>query len=156
FESDECGALNLWLNAAPRAVPVCSLISAAVNVDDFALRAPKGMSDGELLQTGKYRFRFCATPQLPHGWDAGLLFEETQQTLFCSDFMLQSANVPAITCVDLFESVQTALSQLQKGPLANYFPYTHRTGAILNKLADLQPRTLAIMHGSSYSGDGAA
>ena len=78
FESDECGALNLWLEAAPHAEPVCSLVSAMVNVHDFANRPPKGMLDGEAFNTGKYRFRFCATAQLPHGWDAGLLFEETQ------------------------------------------------------------------------------
>src|SRR5262245_1077783 len=68
FESDECGALNLWLEAAPHAQPVCSVVGAAVNVNDFAGRPPKGMADGEVLSTGRFRFRFCSTAQVPHGW----------------------------------------------------------------------------------------
>jgi hypothetical protein len=32
-------------------------------------------------------------------------------------------------------------------------PYTQNTGAILKGLAGLKPRTLAVMHGSSFSGD---
>lgn len=156
FESDECGAMNLWLDAAPHAQPVCGIVSAGVNMSDFANRPAKGLADGELLDTGRYRFRFCATPQLPHGWDAGLLFEETQRTLLCSDLFHQEGDVAAITSSDLSEAARTAIRRMQASPLANYIPYTHRTGAILDKLAALNPRTLAIMHGSSYSGDGAA
>jgi hypothetical protein len=32
-------------------------------------------------------------------------------------------------------------------------PYTHNTGRILEGLAQLQPKTLAVMHGSSFSGN---
>lgn len=154
FESDECGALNHWLEAAPHAEPVCSFISAMVNVNDFAIRPPKGMMDGEVLETGKYRFRFCSTAQLPHGWDAGLMFEETRRTLFCSDLFHHGGNVEAMTDADISDRVRNAMGQIQAGPLANYMPYTQRTDGILKKLADLKPMTLAIMHGSSFAGDG--
>jgi flavorubredoxin len=155
FESDECGALNLWLDAAPHAEPVCGVVSAMVNVNDFAVRPPRGMADDEILDTGKYRFRFCSTAQLPHGWDAGLLFEETQRTLFCSDLFHHEGDVEPLTEADLSDRVRTAMSRMQAGPLANYMPYTPQTDGILNKLADLSPQTLAIMHGSSFAGDGA-
>lgn len=155
FESDECGALNLWLDAAPHAVPVCGFVSATVNVNDFANRPPRGMADDELLDTGKYRFRFRSTAQLPHGWDAGVLFEEAQRTLFCSDLFHHTGDVEPITDADLSDRVRAALTQMQAGPLANYVPYTPRTDGILQGLADLNPKTLAVMHGSSYSGDGA-
>lgn len=154
FESDECGALNQWLDVAPNAQPVCSMVSAMVNVNDFAVRPPKGMMDGELLQTGTRQFRFCSTAQLPHGWDAGLLFEETERTLFCSDLFHQEGDVEALTENDLSERVRSAMSGMQASPLADYIPYTPQTDGILKKLADLKPRTLAIMHGSSYAGDG--
>jgi flavorubredoxin len=154
FESDECGALNQWLEAAPEAQPLCSQVSAMINIGDFANRAPKGMGDGELLETGKYRFRFCSTAQFPHGWDAGLLFEETNQTLFCSDLFHHMGNVEAITEDDLSERVQTAMHGMQASPLADYIPYTPQTDGIIQKLADLEPKTLAIMHGSSFSGEG--
>lgn len=45
----------------------------------------RALEDSELLHTGKYRFRFLQTPHVPHCWEASLLFEETQGTLFCSD-----------------------------------------------------------------------
>jgi flavorubredoxin len=155
FESDECGALNLWLDAAPHATPVCGVVSAMVNVNDFANRPPRGMGDDEVLDTGKYRFRFCSTAQLPHGWDAGVLFEETQRTLFCSDLFHHDGDVEPITEADLSDRVRVTLTQMEAGPLANYIPYTPRTDGILAKLADLNPKTLAIMHGSSFAGDGA-
>ena len=146
--------MNQWLEAAPSAEPVCGLVSATVNVADFANRPPKGMADGELLETGKYRFRFCSTAQLPHGWDAGLLFEETQRTLFCSDLFHHDGDVEPLTEIDLTDRVRAAMSRMQAGPLANYIPYTHRTDQVLGNLAELKPKTLAIMHGSSFSGDG--
>lgn len=154
FESDECGALNLWLESAPHAEPVCSLVSAMVNVNDFANRPAKGMMDGEILDTGQHRFRFCSTAQLPHGWDAGLLFEENQKTLFCSDLFHQEGNVEALTHANLEERVRIAMQNMQASPLANYIPYNARTDAILQQLATLQPQTLAIMHGSSFHGNG--
>lgn len=154
FESDECGALNLWLESAPHAEPVCSFVAAMVNVNDFADRPPRAMADGEVLETGQYRLRFCSTAQLPHGWDAGVLFEETQQTLLCSDLFHHQGDVEPLTEVDLTGRVRAALAQMQAGPLANYLPYTPQTDGILHKLADLRPKTLATMHGSSFAGDG--
>ncbi|MDX1387995.1 MAG: hypothetical protein R3344_02340 [Acidobacteriota bacterium] len=38
FESDECGALNQWLEVAPSAQPVCSDLGAMVSVNDFSAR----------------------------------------------------------------------------------------------------------------------
>ena len=154
FESDECGALNQWLDAAPQAEPVCGMVSAMVNVNDFATRPARGLKDGEVIETGKYRFRYCSTAQFPHGWDAGLLFEETRRTLFCSDLFHQQGDVEPLTETDLLGRVHAAMSGMQAGPLADYVPYTQRTDGILKKLADLGPRTLAIMHGSSFAGDG--
>ena len=81
FEADECGSLNEWLQTAPAAQPVCSMVGALVSINDFALRPALGMTDGEVLSTGGYRFRFLQTPHVPHCWEAGLLFEETKCTL---------------------------------------------------------------------------
>ena len=85
FESDECGALNEWLGAAPQADVICSQVGALVCVEDFIGRPARALADGEAFSTGRYRFRCCQTPHLPHGWDAGVLFEETQKTLLCSE-----------------------------------------------------------------------
>ena len=50
--------------------------------------------------------------------------------------------------------VRQAMRQMQKGPLADYIPYTRQTAGVLKSLADLKPETLAVMHGSSYIGKG--
>ncbi len=152
FESDECGALNGWLQLAPQAQPVCTLVGKLVSVDDFALRPARGMTPEDVLRTGKYRYRFVRSPHIPHGWDAGVLFEETRKTLFCSDLFHHFGDVEPITTSDLIEPTRQAMRQLQEGPLAGYMPYTRQTDGVLRSLALLKPETLAVMHGSSYRG----
>ncbi|MEW6155812.1 MAG: MBL fold metallo-hydrolase [Verrucomicrobiota bacterium] len=152
FESDECGALNEWLQLAPEAQPVCTLVGKLVSVDDFSLRPARGMTPDDVLATGKYRYRFYRSPHIPHGWDAGVLFEETRKTLFCSDLFHHFGNVAPVTSSDLIEPTRRAMQQLQQGPLAGYMPYMRQTEGVLRSLAELKPETLAVMHGSSYIG----
>jgi flavorubredoxin len=152
FESDECGALNDWLTLAPNAQPVCTFLGKLVSVDDFAIRPAFGMTDDDVLTTGKYRFRFHRSPHIPHGWDAGVLFEETRKTLFCSDLFHHFGNVDPMTTSDLIGPTTAAMEIMQQGPLAGYLPYTRQTQSVLHRLADLKPETLAVMHGSSYEG----
>ncbi len=154
FEADECGSLNEWLQIAPAAQPVCSVVGALVSVNDFATRPARGMADGEVLNTGKYRFRFLQTPHVPHSWEAGLLFEETNGTLFSSDMFHHTGDVEPLTESDVIGRVRQALIDYQASPLANYLPYTKHTDGILQRLAELRPRTIAAQHGSSYAGDG--
>lgn len=152
FESDECGALNEWLQLAPQAEPVCSFVGKLVSVDDFSIRPARGMTVDDVLTTGKYRYRFYSAPHIPHGWDAGLLFEETRRTLFCSDLFHHFGNVAPVTSADLIGPTQIAMQQMQQGPLVGYLPYTRQTDGVLRALASLKPETLAVMHGSSYIG----
>jgi flavorubredoxin len=154
FEADECGSLNEWLQTAPAAQPVCSMIGALVSVNDFAIRPARGMTDGEVFSTGKHRFRFVQTPHVPHCWEAGLLFEETNGTLLTSDLFHQVGDVEPLTESDVIGRARKTLVDYQAGPMANYMPYTKHTDRILQGLADLKPRTIAPMHGSSYAGDG--
>jgi len=156
FESDECGSLNEWLGHAPQAEAVSGLVGAQVNLNDFAIRPPRALGRDELLETGRYRFRFIATPHVPHGWDAGVLFEETGRTLFCSDLFHQWGQPEPLTESSVMERAREALLRIQAGPLAGYVPYTHHTGRILESLAQLNPQTLAVQHGSSFRGDCAA
>ena len=153
FESDECGALNEWLGVAPKANVICGQVSALVCVNDFIGRDARALADGESFSTGKLRFRYCKTPHLPHGWDSGVLFEETQKTLLCSDLFHQSGDVEPITSGDVVGRSSKAMKGYQAGILAEYVPYTPLTAQNLKKLDDLKPKTLAIMHGSSFTGD---
>lgn len=153
FEPDECGSLNEWLQLAPSAEAFCSVVGARVNMTDFSVRKVRGMQHDEIVRTGKYRFRFLSTPHLPHGWDAGLLFEESSGTLFSSDVLHQNGNVIALTDSDVVGGARENLLMTQSGPFKNYIPYTSNTESQLSMLADLKPKTLAIMHGSSFNGD---
>lgn len=153
FEVDECGALNEWLQVAPNAKAVCSEAGAIVNMADFAIRPAHAMAGNDVLNTGKYSYRFIRTPHLPHGWDAGVLFEETNRTLLCSDLFHQNGNTVDITDKDILGSHKHSMLEYQQGPLMEYTPYTHHTAKLLYSLADLKPKTLATMHGSSFHGD---
>ena len=153
FEVDECGALNDWLLAAPNAKGVCSEAGVILNMPDFAIRPVHAMKDNTLLKTGKYSYRFIRTPHLPHGWDAGIMFEETNRTLLCSDLFHQNGDVVNLTDKDILGAYKNAILEYEKGPLMGYTPYTSNTSKLLNTLAELKPKTLAIMHGSSFNGD---
>lgn len=155
FEADECGALNEWLQLAPNAEPVCSLVGAMVIVNDFAARPAKGLTDGDGFSTGKYRFRFVQTPHLPHCWEAGVLFEETNRTLFSSDLFHQNGDVEPLTERSVIERARKTFTDYNASPLAGYQPYTRQTESNLQKLIALEPATIAAMHGSTFFGDGA-
>lgn len=157
FEVDECGALNEWLAVAPNATPVCGEVGAMVNIADFSNRPPRALKPNEILETGRHRFRFVPTPHLPHGWDAGVLFEETDRVLLCSDLMHQLGDVEPVTSGDVVGRYRQAFATYQQSSvLMDYVPYTANTTRQLANLAALRPHTLAAMHGSTFVGDGAA
>jgi flavorubredoxin len=155
FEADECGALNYWLQeAAARAA--CSVNGAQVSIDDFAFGKVRPLADGETLSVGRHRLRFLATPHLPHGWDAGHLYDETAGVLFCSDLLHQAGDVAATSTESRVAAMRAMLEASRGTPLDWYIPWTPQTRARLERLADLQPRVCATMHGSAFVGDGAA
>jgi flavorubredoxin len=157
FEVDECGALNDWLWIAPRAQAACSQVGALMNVEDFSARPPRGLARDEVIETGRRRFRYVPTPHLPHGWDAGVVFEETGRVLLCSDLFHQLGDVEPVTTNDVLGRWAHALETYQAHPvLMDYMPYTASTRKRLEELASLRPGVLAAIHGSSFVGDGAA
>ena len=157
FEADECGSLNEWHEAAPNSAGVVSMVGKLVSVDDFAPKNPaKGMIDGETFETGRRRFRFLHTPHVPHNWEAGMLFEETTGTLFCSDILHQAGDVAATSESesDVTERARKTMIDIEASPLANYFPYREKTDVELKRLMELKPKALATMHGSVFRGNG--
>jgi flavorubredoxin len=154
FEADECGSLNEWLDLASHAEPLCGMIGALVNINDFARRRSRVLADNGVLSTGARRFRFLETPHVPHAWDASLLLEERGSTLFCSDLFLQNGDAVPVTDQDLTGPARQALLTYEAGPLHHPMLCTRLTQNTLQSLAGLKPTFLAIMHGSSFSGEG--
>jgi flavorubredoxin len=149
-ESDESGAINNWLAIAPQARPVCSQV-AALTSSDIADRPPRAMADGEELAIGSKRLRWLDAPHLPHNWECGYMFESSTRTLLCGDlFTHGGADVPPLTTSD----VVGPWNAMRLAMPASVAVEAHAR-EILSKLASTEPRTLAIMHGSSYEGDGA-
>jgi flavorubredoxin len=150
FEQDECGSLNEWLSAAPRATPVCSKVAAMTSINDLANRPPRALSDGEVLSLGKHEVRWFDTPHLPHAWECGFMMEERTRTLLCGDLFTQpGTGAAALTESDILGPSE----ELRRG--LDYFSHAKNTREMLNRLASTEPTTLACMHGSSWRGDGA-
>jgi len=149
-EADECGSLNEWLAAAPHSVPLCGTIAAMVSINDLADRAPTALADGEQLELGSHSMRWFDTPHLPHAWECGFLMEEGTRTLLCGDLFTQGgANLPPITETDILEPSEAFRQAM------DYFSHTTKARDMLEKLASADPTTLACMHGSAWTGNGA-
>src|SRR4051812_22399923 len=147
-EADECGAMNQFLADAPKAEVVHGGLAVMVSLGDLADRPPRAVEDGEVLDLGAHRLRFIATPHVPHGWESGLWFDEATRTLFSGDLFTQVGDGPALTTDDVVGAAleaEAVFGSTSCGP--NLVPTLHA-------LADLEPTTLAVMHGSSYRGDG--
>jgi flavorubredoxin len=148
YEADECGAMNEWMAVAPQATVAHGQTGCLVSLNDMADRAPRVLQDGEVIDLGKgRRVRYLDTPHIPHGWEAGVLFEEATRTLMCGDLFTQLGDGPALTETDIvgpsiFAEDMFKYSSLNPG-----------MGTTIRRLAELSPRTLALMHGPSFAGD---
>jgi len=146
-ESDECGAMNEFLAVAPQAQIAHGAGGCQVSLDQMADRPPRPLADGETITLGRMRVRHLDTPHVPHAWEARVLFEETTQTLLCGDLFTHLGNGPALTENDILGPSEQAEDLFAYSSLSPTTPQT------IDRLAALAPRTLALMHGSSFTGD---
>src|SRR5437763_2395178 len=149
-ESDECGSMSAWLAAAPTAQVAHGMTACMVSLIDLADRSPRILADGEAIDLGGKRVRYLDTPHVPHGWEAGLLYEETTGTLFCGDLFTHLGDGSALSEADILGPAVAAEEMFHATSLGP------TTASTIRKLAGLSPRTLGLMHGSSFRGDGAA
>jgi flavorubredoxin len=149
LEADENGSMNELLEVAPRAEVAHGATGCMVSLNDLALRPPVQLADGQVIELGDHRIRHIDTPHVPHGWEARVLFEETTGTLLCGDLFTHLGDGPAVTTDDIVEAASQAEDVFGASCL------TPTTGSTIRGLADLSPSTLAVMHGSCFSGDGA-
>jgi len=149
-EADESGALNQWLAAAPNATPAHGQIGCNIWLTDMADRKPRVLRNDETVDLGGKKVRWLDTPHVPHNWDAGLLYEETTGTLFSSDLFTQFGACPATTTGDI---VDAAIVTDKAVP---FMPSTPQAVPTLRRLAALKPRTIALMHGPTFHGNGGA
>jgi flavorubredoxin len=149
-EADECGAMNAWLAAAPNAQVAHGETACLVSLNDLADRPPRQLAGGEVIDLGGKRMRWIDTPHVPHGWEAGVFYEETEGTLFSGDLLTHVGDPAPLTESDIAGPAIAAEAMFHAMTLA---PGTVR---VLRELAALRPITLALMHGASFRGDGGA
>jgi flavorubredoxin len=146
-ESDECGAMNLFLAAAPESQVVFNPLGCDVSLNDLCDRAPVAAGDRG-YDLGGHTATIHPTPHVPHGWEAQVLFDETTRTLFCGDLFTQTGDGPA-----LVHDVDLIGPALAAEDLFHATSLTPDTAPTLRRLAELEPRTLALMHGPAFAGD---
>lgn len=148
FESDECGSMNEWLAIAPDALPAHGQTGCMVSLNDFSSRPPRMLANGETIDLGGKRVRYIDTPHTPHGWDAGVLYEESTGTLLCGDLFTQTGDGPPLTHGDIVGPAIAAEDVFR------YSSLNPAMGTTIRELSGLAPKTLALMHGPSFAGDG--
>jgi flavorubredoxin len=147
-ESDECGSMNRWLDVAPQSRVLFNATGCMVSLNDLCDREPVVAPPDSALAIGRHVVRTITTPHVPHGWEAQVLFDETTRTLFCGDLFSQAGDAPALVHdVDLIQPALDAEDMFRGTAL------TVDTPGTIRGLADLEPRTLALMHGPAYAGD---
>jgi flavorubredoxin len=147
---DEYGSLELWEAVAPHAVPAHGFAGCFLCLNDLSSRTPRVLGDDEVVDLGAHHVRWLDTPHVPGPWEAGVLFEETTRTLFCGDLFGRAGPAEVTTTEDIVDAA-IAHDQLMHGHAV-----TAHTGAMLRRLAGLEPARLALMHGPVFEGDGAA
>jgi flavorubredoxin len=147
-ESDECGSMNQWLDAAASSEVLFNGLGCMVSLNDLCDRAPVMADPDSARDIGGHSIRTIPTPHVPHGWEAQVVFDETTRTLFCGDLFTQTGESPAI--VHDADVIQPALDAED---LFGATGLTVDTAPTIRRLADLEPRTLALMHGPAYAGD---
>ncbi|MDX6197170.1 MAG: hypothetical protein QOJ79_321 [Actinomycetota bacterium] len=153
-EADECGAVNDFLSVAPHAQVAHGLMGCMLSLNDMLDRPPHPMADGDVLDIGgaglARKVLEVATPHVPHNWESHVFFEQETSTLFCGDLCTQLGDGAAVTDQDLLAAAIAAEETFWQTSMGPAIPATYR------RLADLEPKTLAVMHGSSFNGDCAA
>ncbi len=149
FEGDEFGSTNEFLAAAPDATAFGSQLGAMTSLNDFATREARGFADGEEFSIGSRKLQWIYAPHIPHGWDCGVLYDSSTGTLLCGDLFAQPGlKTPPVTETEVL-SVSEAFRKVM-----DYYAHATNTSVILNRMAALNPTTLACQHGSAYRGDG--
>jgi hypothetical protein len=85
FEADECGAMNDWLAAAPKATVAATSLACELSVSDQAIRPPRPLRDDDVIEPAvetEEMFSYTAPTPL-YGPTVRRLAEREPATLAC-------------------------------------------------------------------------
>jgi len=143
-------AMNEWLAVASQAKVAQGQTGCLVSLNDMADRTPQVLHNGEVIDLGKgKRVRYVDTPHIPTvGTPA--FFTRDQPNPALRRLVYPTRDGPALTESDVVGPAIAAEDILQ------YSSLNPGMGTTIRRLAEFSPRTLALMHGPSFSGDGAS
>ena len=147
LEADECGSMNEWLAIAPDATVIHGHIGCMLSIGDLADRPPRPLAPGEKFDLGDHCVEWVDTPHVPHGWEAGVLFDHATGTLFCGDLFAANGDYAPTTTDDI---VAPAIEAEDGFPSMSLHP---ASGDRIRGLTRLEPARLALMHGPVFTGD---
>ena len=146
-EADECGAMNMWLAAAPGSQVAHGALGCDVSLNDLCDRPPRALADGEVIDLGGKRVRQISTPHVPTGGRRRCCSRRRRARCCAATCSRRSAPESA-------DHRRRRRSGDRRGGDVPHRRSLPHTATIMRGLGDLQPTTLAIMHGSSFTGDG--
>lgn len=146
FEADECGALNELLLRAPNATPLASMRTVIASLADLAVRSPRGVGDGEVIDTGSHGLRMLEAPYA-HAWDGLVVSDERTRVMFTADLFMQSGRGEAVVRDD-----RSALSAQLYRTFYGTPPETYLLRA-LDRIESAEPTVLAPGHGAALAGN---
>jgi flavorubredoxin len=143
FESDECGGMRRFVEAAPGCTLIASELGAALNLSGWEYCGPfKGMRDGDVLETGRHRLRFLETPHVHH-WDSMMVFDETTSSLFPADLFLQPGEQTPLVA----ENLSKEMCELYRA--SGIFAAREPVVRVVDRVVPMQLDRIHPMHGGS-------
>jgi flavorubredoxin len=145
FESDECGGMDRFLEAAPDSMLACSAASLELNLRSWNYQGRvEGHQDGEVIELGKHRLRFLETPHV-HQWDSMMLYDETTKSLFPSDLFIQPGDQPPVVTEDLGGAMCDFYREM------GVFAHEDPVRRVVDRVEPLDPDWIHGMHGGSLT-----
>jgi flavorubredoxin len=145
FESDECGGMDRFLEAAPNSALACSAASVQLNLSGWNYRGRvDGHQDGEVIDLGEHRLRFLETPHVHH-WDSMMLIEEKTNSLFPSDLFIQPGDQPPVVTEKLGSEMCGFYREM------GIFAHEQPVRDVVERIVRLDPDWIHGMHGGSLA-----
>jgi flavorubredoxin len=145
FESDECGGMDRFLEAAPNSALACSAASVQLNLSGWNYRGRvEGHQDGEVIDLGEHRLRFLETPHVHH-WDSMMLIEEKTNSLFPSDLFIQPGDQPPVVTEKLGSEMCGFYREM------GIFAHEQPVRDVVERIVRLDPDWIHGMHGGSLA-----
>jgi flavorubredoxin len=145
FESDECGGMDRFVEAAPDSTLVGSALSINLMLGGWNYQGrTAGFLDGQVLELGTHRLRFMETPHVHH-WDSLMLYEETTNSVFPADLYIQPGDQPSTVTENLGELGCDYYRAI------GIFAHEQPVRDVVDRLEGLDPEWMHAMHGGSLT-----